>query len=118
MLRPTLAIIVVTLLNALYWGGFALGLTSGESVLFWWTHVIIAVLIVWWIRTDAKGTHYWPGFHYGLALLVLWPIAIPHYFFRTGGWRGVLRSLPFFVAMSSLIWSWSVGLLIGVVLGL
>lgn len=53
-------------------------------------YVASPVFLVWWAAADARRTGYWPCFHYGWWLVVLAPVLVPHYLFRTrgrSGWR-------------------------------
>jgi hypothetical protein len=65
-----------------------------------------AYYAVLWVADDARRTRYWPAYHYGLFLLMLWPLAIPHHVLRTRGRSGLglacgtfaLELLPFAAA--------------------
>ncbi len=72
----------------------------------------VPLLVVWWVENDSKRTRYWPAFHYGLFLLALWPVAVPHYVLRTRGWRGVGLAGLLLTAICAPLLGWFVGYLV------
>jgi hypothetical protein len=69
----------------------------------------VPLLVVWWAECDADRTRYWPAFHYSWFLLVLWPIAVPHYVIHTRGWRGVGLALALVGAICAPLLGWGLG---------
>ncbi len=54
-----------------------------------------------WASKDSARTRYWPAYHYGLYLWLLWFIVVPHYVLKTRGRRGVGLAL----ALSMILWA-------------
>jgi hypothetical protein len=93
-------------------GGAALGLVEPRSLgATICASYGVPLLVVWWVERDSQRTRYWPAFHYGLFLLALWPVAVPHYVFRTRGWRGVGLAALLLAAICAPLLGWFVGYL-------
>ena len=101
-----------------YYAGASLGFVEPQS----WGPALCAnfgvpLLIVWWIELDAARTRYWPAYHYALFLLMLSPVAVPHYVLHTRGWRGVGLAALFFSALCAPILGWGFGRLLWPLVG-
>jgi hypothetical protein len=46
-----------------------------------------------WIAKDARETHYWPAYHYGLWLFFLAPFLTVYYLLHTRGRSGIALSV-------------------------
>ena len=54
-----------------------------------------------WARRDARSSGYWPAQHYGLWLWFLWFVALPHYFVKTRGRRGLVIAVPLLATLAA-----------------
>ena len=57
--------------------------------------VLNALLISWWVMTDARKRQRRLFYDYGMYLFFAWPIVVPVYLFQTRGWRALLTLLCF-----------------------
>lgn len=53
-----------------------------------------------WVSDDARLTRYWPAYHYGLFIFVLWFVAVPHYVLKTRDRRAVLLAFGWLLFLS------------------
>ena len=51
---------------------------------------IFGVLLAFWVHADRRKRAYGAPFEFEAFVVFLWPIAVPHYLYRTRGWRGLL----------------------------
>jgi hypothetical protein len=65
--------------------------------------------IVLWAFHDSRRTRFWPSYHYGLYLLVVGVVFVPHYVFATRGRRGFGLAAALWLAL----WAPSLAGLIG-----
>ncbi len=55
-----------------------------------------AVFGTLWIRRDSRESGYWPADHYGFWVLSIWPLLVPHYFYKTRGRHALSLVLLFY----------------------
>ena len=65
--------------GGMFWGNQLGDLVAGYSPAYFATL---------WVANDARSTRYWPAYHYGLFVFLLWFIALPHYVLKTRGPSG------------------------------
>ena len=75
--------------------GYFGGIEKADSGAFLWQFGM-PLLLVAWLREDARRSHYWPCFEYDFFAYTAWPVVLPHYLFHTRGIRGFGAFLGFF----------------------
>lgn len=65
-------------------------ISSTSSLL--WTGCF-SYCVAWWIERDRKSRAVAAPFEYQAFVFFLWPIAAPHYLFKTRGWRGLFLGI-------------------------
>jgi hypothetical protein len=76
---------------------FALGLSllalrrlnPSESTQLLW-RLAFSLILVCWVRVDARAQRYSPRFDFDAFVFFGWPIAVPYYLYRTRGARGLV----------------------------
>jgi len=115
--NPFGRIFVLAGFSFLYSFGYGFGLIEGSELVWFCYSVGLPLYVVWWVEQDSHDTHYWPAYHYSLWLLSVWPIAVPHYVWRTRGVRGFMLATALLAALSSSFLGWAIGVGVGFLTG-
>ena len=86
---PFARLVVVSALSSTYTFAVSGGVINGLELADYVIGYAAPYFAMLWASQDARQARYWPAFHYGLWLWMLWPISLPHYVLRTRGLAGV-----------------------------
>ena len=81
--KPLAWVLVVSGLGTVYQFGINAGILTESQLANVTLYIGIPLTIVWWAQEDARSSHYWPAYHYGLWIFIAAPIVVPHYLMRT-----------------------------------